>query len=65
MFFEHGVYRQQKSLTICEANRNYSYSCELCCNRGYRVDCDRCPIKFAHKQTVELLRSLAKSRILA
>lgn len=64
MFFEHGVYRQQRSLTVGEANRNYKSSCKICCSKGYRMDCDRCPIENAHRQAVEVLQA-TRARILS
>ena len=57
-FFEHGVYLQQHAVSVREANRKYATSCNICCNRGFRVDCDRCPIAVSNKQTVEVLHGL-------
>lgn len=57
MFFEHGVYLQRNSANIQQANSRQDRSCSICCTRGFRMDCDRCPIEVAHKETVSLFRS--------
>lgn len=31
-----------------EANRSFRYSCDCCCNKGIRIDCDRCAIAQTH-----------------
>lgn len=58
-FFEHGVHLQRNSRTVGQARVRYAVSCDQCCSRGFRMDCDRCPIANAHKESVEVLRSLA------
>lgn len=57
-FFEHGVYLQHHSASVREANHRYSTSCNICCARGFRMDCDRCPIENANKESVAVLRSV-------
>lgn len=31
-----------------EAGRSFRYSCRCCCERGMRIECDRCAIAVAH-----------------
>ena len=49
-FFNTGVERQLNSLTETECDRNFRISCAICCNRGYHMDCDHCPIASANEQ---------------
>lgn len=57
-FFEHGTHLQRASASVREANRRYGLSCNICCSRGYRMDCDRCPIAVSNKETVEVLTAM-------
>lgn len=54
-FEQIGIQLQQNSVTIQEANRALAYSCGVCCNRGMRIDCDRCGIAACHKLTISIL----------
>lgn len=47
-FEEFGVDLQNRARDAEEARKKYSTSCEICCNRGFRIDCDRCAIHYAH-----------------
>lgn len=50
-FFESkGVEFQMSANTIEQADRMFNYSCQICCNRGLRIDCDRCAICCVHDQ---------------
>lgn len=35
-------------------NRNFSWSCDLCCNRGMRIECDRCGIAYTHSLLISI-----------
>lgn len=54
-FEQIGVNFQNESVTIKEAQWKFSRSCEICCNRGLHIDCERCAISVAHKLTVAAL----------
>ena len=49
-----GVERQQKSISLYEADRNFNISCTLCCHYNMRIDCDRCAIAVAHEQVIAI-----------
>lgn len=55
-----GVQYQQESLTKEEARKNFQWSCRCCCNRGMKIDCDRCAIAAVHHQTIALLDDLSR-----
>lgn len=48
-FFDEGVRRQLDSITETEADKNFKISCTICCKRGYKMDCDHCPIASANE----------------
>lgn len=35
-----------------QANRSFRYSCECCCTRSLRIECDRYAIAVAHNLTI-------------
>jgi hypothetical protein len=47
-----GVNFQYEATSIEQANKSFKYSCECCCNKGIRLDCDRCAIAHAHNLVV-------------
>lgn len=51
-FEQVGVNYQTDSTSKQEANRNFRYSCRVCCNRGMRIECDRCAIASTHDAVV-------------
>lgn len=51
-FEQIGVNYQHDSCNKQEANKNFGYSCRVCCERGIRIDCDRCAIAAAHDAIV-------------
>lgn len=51
-FEQAGVNFQYAALTTYQANRSFKYSCDCCCNKGMRIDCDRCAIAHAHSLVV-------------
>lgn len=59
-FEEIGVEHQEQSRNKTEADKKYQRSCELCCNRGLRIQCDRCAIDYAHTRMMEVFSILKK-----
>lgn len=60
-FMAIGVERQQESVTVDEATRNYARSCECCMKQGrnFQFDCDcDCPITVAHREKLEAILTL-------
>ncbi len=51
-FEQVGVNMQYESATKEIAQQKFSRSCECCCNRGMRIDCDRCAIATVHQLVV-------------
>lgn len=51
-FEQVGVNYQNDAKSKEQANRSFRYSCECCCNRGLRIECDRCAIAVAHNLTI-------------
>ena len=47
-----GVNFQYDARDIDEANKSFAYSCECCCTKGMRIDCDRCAIAHMHNLVV-------------
>ena len=51
-FEQIGVNYQYDANNISEANKSFNYSCQCCCNKGMRIDCDRCAIAHVHNLVV-------------
>lgn len=47
-FEQIGVNYQYEAATKEQALRSFQYSCNCCCYRGMRIDCDCCAIAQAH-----------------
>lgn len=47
-----GVERQQEADDKAEARKFFKGSCYSCCNRGMRIDCDRCAIAHVHAEVI-------------
>lgn len=47
-----GINYQYEANNIKEANKAFQHSCDCCCNKGMRLDCDRCAIAFTHSLVV-------------
>lgn len=56
-FEQKGIQLQQSSVTKAEAQRNFAHSCDVCCSRGLRLDCDRCGIAVCHKLTIAIFEN--------
>ena len=51
-FEQIGVNYQYDANSIKEANKSFEYSCNCCCNKGIRLNCDKCAIAQAHALVV-------------
>ena len=47
-----GVNYQYDARNKAEANKSFSYSCKVCCNRGMHIECDRCAIAHTHSLVI-------------
>lgn len=56
-FEQVGVNFQHEAETKEQARRSFRYSCNCCCNRGMRIECDRCAIAVAHEHVIAALDS--------
>ena len=56
-FEQVGVGFQNDALNKREANRSFQYSCRVCCERGMRIDCDKCAIAATHAITIAAFES--------
>ena len=57
-----GVNYQYNANNIKEANRSFEYSCNCCCNKGMRLDCDRCAIAHTHALVVAYFNDKERER---
>jgi len=51
-FEQVGVSFQNDATNKREANRSFQYSCRVCCERGIRIECDRCAIAAVHAANI-------------
>lgn len=51
-FEQVGVNFQYEATSLQEANKLFKYSCDCCCNKGIKLECDRCAIACAHSLVV-------------
>lgn len=51
-FEQVGVRIQSESRSIQHAKHSFENSCNICCCRGLRIECDTCAIRAAHEQVV-------------
>ena len=59
-FIELAIQYQNAALTKEEAVKNFERSCNICCNRGLHLDCDRCQVSVVHNMTIAVLDDLEK-----
>lgn len=59
-FEQIGVNYQYEAESKQQANRSFRYSCDCCCQRGMRIDCDRCAIACAHSLVIAALEQEGK-----
>ena len=51
-FEQVGVNYQYNARSKYEANSSFMRSCHCCCERGMRIDCDRCAIAHTHSMVM-------------
>ena len=51
-FEQVGVNFQYNATNKAEARKAFSYSCNCCCNKGMRIDCDHCAISHVHSMVM-------------
>ena len=51
-FEQVGVNYQYDANNIKEANEFFKHSCNCCCKKGKRINCDRCTIAYTHSLVV-------------
>lgn len=51
-FEQVGVNYQYDANNIEEANKSFQHSCNCCCNKGIRIECDKCAIAHTHALVV-------------
>ena len=56
-FEQVGVNMQYDSATKEIAIKRFTRSCDCCCHRGMKIDCDKCAIDVAHKLMVASFES--------
>lgn len=61
-FEEIRVSYQQNATSRRAAKRSFQISCNICCNRGYRIECDRCAIASSHEIALNAFDTLEKMR---
>lgn len=57
-----GVGFQYNAENKYQAIKSFQYSCTVCCQRGIRLDCDRCAIAHTHEATLAAFDTLKKAR---
>lgn len=48
-----GASLQWNARNAWQAKKLFEHSCELCCLRGLRIECERCHIQAAHNYVME------------
>ena len=61
-FIELAIRYQNAASTKEEAVKNFERSCNICCNRGLHLDCDRCQVSVVHNMTIAVLDDLEKGQ---
>lgn len=51
-FEQVGVQLQNEATNKHDAIRSFAYSCRCCCDKGMRIECERCAIAATHRMTV-------------
>ena len=59
-FIEVAIRYQNTASTKEEAVKKFERSCNICCNRGLHLDCDRCQVSAVHNMTIAVLDDLEK-----
>lgn len=56
-FEQVGVNLQYDAVSVRHANKNFKYSCDTCCSKGMRIECERCAIAATHAMVVAYFQS--------
>ena len=56
-FEQVGINFQYDASTKEQAIKSFKYSCACCCNKGMRLDCDRCAIANVHAMIMAIFDS--------
>lgn len=56
-----GVQAQLDAESTQDALRHFKWSCNCCCYRGMKLDCDRCAIAYTHREMLAILGNPAKT----
>lgn len=59
-FEQVGVNYQYDANDIHEANKAFKHSCTCCCNKGIKLECDKCAIAHVHDMVVASFSDNAK-----
>ena len=51
-FEQVGINIQYSAISKEDALKKFEYSCNVCCTRGMRIDCDHCAISCVHQQII-------------
>ena len=51
-FEQVGINIQYSAISKEDALKKFEYSCNVCCTRGMRIDCDHCAIACVHQQII-------------
>lgn len=58
-----GIGYQYDACSKSEANRSFRYSCACCCQKGMRIECDRCAIAHTHSMVVAYFDDNEKAEV--
>ena len=59
-FEQVGVNYQHDANSILEANKAFKHSCSCCCNKGIKLECDKCAIAHVHDMVLAYFNDKAK-----
>lgn len=59
-FEQVGVNYQYDAESKHQAQKSFTYSCNCCCAKGMRIDCDKCAIAQAHYLAIACFDSIEK-----
>lgn len=55
-----GVNYQNEAESKKQAQKSFAYSCNCCCTKGIRIDCNKCAIAQAHHLTIACFETIDK-----
>ena len=60
-FEQIGINYQYDATNIYEAQRAFKHSCNCCCNKGIKLECDKCAIANVHNMVVAYFNDKSKT----